>query len=290
MVYKVNINPKQIDKLYEELKLSSKNFENINALVLAENSQRLVIFRLALGLSTEEFAKICNRSQSSIYNLEKKARVIDINTADYYIKIIRKLKINNLFNLNAIKSNYRRFYGRALNGVSILSKKEIEIFAKQGSEAALKKRKENREEYFKASRKGIKLQKLTQQEKEISQVLDKLQINYKTHEFVERENVDFYLESKNPIAINCCRVNNQNNITKHARRLVYQGYRIKYKNKSIKYIVVLSNKNKNLDINHVYLGAVDLLNEICDAWFVDSNINNLFSFISVDSILQAHQA
>lgn len=289
MVKRVNVDLKQLKKLYEEVKTLSNNFRDISSTLLAENSQRLLIFRLASSFSMDAFAKICNRSEASIYNLEKKPRNVDFKTAEYYTAIIKTLKLGNIDNFDYIKKNYQHFYGRALNGINVLSREEIRIFAKKGSLIALKLRKGNKESYYKASRTGIKLQGLTSQEREITKILQDNNILYKTHEYVGKENVDVFIDDNLPIVISCCRILKNQNITKHARRLMYQAYRIKYRHPKVKYVAILSNLNKNLNIDKLPFGAVDLLNEICDGWFVDSNLNDLITFIKVDSKLQAHQ-
>ena len=86
-----------------------------------------------------------------------------------------------------------------------------------------------------------------------------------------------------------CAAGKEKNLTHHARRLMYQAYRIKYYNKNTKYIAVLGNNNGNLKKVNVPIGAIRLLNEICDGWLVDENINQIIMLIA-DSNLQAHQA
>lgn len=280
MVKKVNVSIKQLEKLYYEVKQASNTFRDINAKILVENSQRIVIFRLSLGLSNKMFAKICKRSNACIYNLEKKARWINFSTAAYYANVLTNLDLKNLDKFEIIKRNYDRFFGRALTGVKLLPAIERKKFAIKGSLKALKTRNKNKEDYYKASRAGLKSQALTTQEKDLTKILEKNEIDFKTHWFIGKENVDIFIDKENPIVISCSQVKNNKNITKHARRLMYQAYRIKHNNPNVKYIAVLGNSSKTLKNKDLHLGAIELLKEICDMWFVDSNIEDIVHYIT----------
>ncbi len=278
MVRTVNISKEKLRELFEEVKLCTNGFTLINPIVLAENSQRLVVFRMALGISGEKFAKLSGRNNACIYNLEKKSRPINFNTAEWYISVLKRFDFTEITFDDVVK-NYEQFYGRALYGIKFLSKNEMKNFAKQGSSKALMLRKINKEAYYKASKLGLNKQPLTSHEKEIVALLEQDDIPYKVHDLIGDENVDIHISGKFPIIISCCRFINNKNVTRHARRLMYQAYRIKYHDKNIKYVAVLSNAEKNLQSENMPIGAIKLLDEICDSWFVDSTIYKLVSNI-----------
>lgn len=286
MVDKVNITKEKLKKIYHRVKDKTRNFLQINPEIIAENCQSIIIFRLALGLSVKEFAKICKRSAGSIDNLQRSSKKINFGVAEYYTNKIKKLWSLSDTKWGTIEKRYDSFYGRALKGIKILSKEEIKKFAKIGSEKSLKERKNSDVSYFKASRKGIEKQILTEQEKKIQKLLEKNDIQYKIHKFLHNENIDFLI--KGNILVGCAS-GKEKNMTHHARRLMYQAYRIKYYNKNLKYIAILGNSHGDLKKEEVPFGAKKLLDEICNAWYVDENINQFIIFIAgLD--LQAHQA
>lgn len=144
MVKKINTNLEEIQKLFTKLKIKTNNFQELNEEILMENSKYILIFRLILEMSSENFAKLCNRTQGSIYNLEREERKIDSNTAKYYSKIITKqLKNPRNISLDAVKLVYEKFYSRYLRGIACLSKESRVHFAKKGSKIALEKRKKD---------------------------------------------------------------------------------------------------------------------------------------------------
>lgn len=286
MVGKVNLSKRQLKNLYFKVKEKTNNFKEIGPAIIAENCQSLVVFRLALGLPVKDFAKICKRSNGSIDNLQKCSKKINFGIAEYYTKIIKKFWDSADIQWKNISEKYDCFYGRAIKGIKILPKTERIKFSKIGSKKALEKRKKNDFLYFKASRKGIEKQGLTKQEEKVQRLLSKNSIEYETHKFLYNENVDFLIYGK--ILIGCV-AGKQKNLTHHARRLMHQAYRIKYHNKNLIYVGILGNDFENLKIEDVSIGAIKLLNEVCDKWFVDENINQLISFI-VALNLQAHQA
>lgn len=286
MVVKVNLNEKELRDVYLRVRKETNNFKKIAPKIIAENCQTIVIFRLALGISVKKFAAICKRSTGSIDSLQRSPRAINYGVAEYYTKIIKSLWKSADSSLKNILKNYNLFYGRAIKGVKILSKRDRKEFSELGIKKSLERRKSNEEEYFKAARKGIEKQKLTKQEKRIKELLKKRAIQHETHKFLFNENLDFVINNK--ILVGCASGKDKN-LTHHARRLMYQAYRVKYHNKKIKYVAFLSNNFGNLKLEEVPIGAVKLLNEICDAWFVDENIAQIIIFIAGPN-LQAQQA
>jgi hypothetical protein len=283
VVKKFNLSEEEIKKLYEEVRKVTENFTKFKPEVLAENSQRILIFRLALGLSITNFAKLCNRSHGSIENLEKLPKQLNYRVASHYINVISKNLHNADFSLEKILQTLRNFRERALKGISIESRERVLQFARKGALKSLEKRKSNEREYFKASLEGLKKQQLTNQERKIKEILDRNKISYRTHEFICSENVDFIIDDKNnkKIILIGCSSSKPSNITSHARRLMYQAYRIKYhlKDRNVFYIAVLGTPDGSLKKSELPKGAVRLLEEICDIYFVDENVDEIIKFI-----------
>lgn len=286
-----NTTTEEFKGLYNELKELTNNFREISPKVITQNSKYILVLRIILGLSMEDCAKICNRVHGSIYNLEREEREIDYKTAKHYTKnLAQEIKERNLEpNINKAIRNFKRFSERAEKGVSVLPKKEQQRFAKIGARAAIKKRKKDRKEYYKATRKGIKSQKLTEQEKRIVKVLKQHEFSFDTHVQFGNENVDIYIREKIPVLIGCASTSKKQYLTHHARRLMYQAYRIKYNKDNVIYIAALGLKSCDLNKNDLPKGAQNLLEEICDGYIVDEGINNL-SFNIPTLLLHTHRA
>ena len=272
------MNLKTFEELFDEIKVQTKNFHEVTPYTIAENSQRIAVFRTIMGLSAERFAKLCKRSKGVINYFERKKRKLSIKTAETYFKYI---KIDpTRINKEQIVKRYKLFLDRSRKGISILPKKQQILFVKVGTKAALETRKKNLNLYFQATRKGLKNQRLTKQELKIVKMLSNKGISFQTHETVGKENIDIVIPNNIPILINCKCVRNIKNLTDHVRKLIYQAYRIKYYNKNIIYICVLGSVNEDLTKDKIPIGAMELIKEICDAYFIDENLNELENYVS----------
>lgn len=112
----------RLRKLFLEVEKSTNNFTEFSPEVLMENSNRLIVFRLALGLSQENFAKLFNVSFDAISQQERiKNKKMLISTANKFVKIIREeFKSKQLLGnvtIDTILENFNKFK-RALKGGS----------------------------------------------------------------------------------------------------------------------------------------------------------------------------
>lgn len=287
---KFNVSEIRLKELYEEVKTKTSNFKIFEPSIISENSQRVIVFRLALGKSVERFAELCERTHGSIENLEKSPKQLNYKVGSHYMNVIKNNLHGKSFQHEKLLETLRNFRDRAMRGVSVMNEKEILKFAKLGAKESLKKRSENEEEYFKASLEGVRRQRLTNQETKIKELLEENKIPYKVHEFVSGENLDFVIENGDKsflIACSSCKIEN---LTHHARRLMYQAYRVKYKSKNnLAFIGILGGENNLLKMSEIPRGATKLLDEICDAWFIDENLSELTHFIKTGSRVLALQ-
>ena len=275
----VLLTKKRLKELYNELREKTKDFSDFTAKIFAENSRYFAVVRVALGLSSQEFAKICERTHGSIYNLERSERKIPEALCTTYLEKIMHLLPSVTRSFSQVEENYEKLYGRAKKGILLLSREEQLAFAKRGAKEALKKRKNDKNKYYKASMLGIESQQATEQERKIISLLEAKGIPFKKHAFLGGENVDILIGGNVPIAIGCKKSTNPRNLTDHARKLMYQAYRIKYNNNSVKYIAVLGNTDGTLNSKNAPLGAQILLKEICDAHYFDEELRELPKFV-----------
>lgn len=269
---------KRLRELFDELREKTSGFTDFSAKTFSENSRYFAVVRIALGFSTDAFADICKRTRGSIYNLERSERRIPESLCSEYLDELSSLLSKMPASFTTVEKNYVKLYGRAKQGVLVLPKEMQVAFAKKGSVAALQKRKRKESLYYKATLAGIKRQQLTPQEKKVISLLKENEIPFETHSFIEGENADILIPGEEPIVVGCKSATNPRNLTDHARRLMYQAYRIKYKTK-VKYVAVLGNSDGNLERQHIPLGALNLLKEICDGYFFDDNLGELIFFI-----------
>ena len=81
----------RLKKLFLETEKSTNNFTDLSPKVLMKNSNRLIVFRLALGLSQESFAKLLNIHFDSISQHERiKNKKMAALTANKFVKIIKE--------------------------------------------------------------------------------------------------------------------------------------------------------------------------------------------------------
>lgn len=280
-----NVNEEQLHALYKETRVASNGFKEFTPNVLMENSQRVLVFRLILGLSVDKFSEACGRTRGSINNLERTPKFIDNKTASRYMEIVRsKMESNSSIDTSYkhVKSVHESFIRRAINGVKVLSVAELSKFGKKGAKASVKSRKNLKENYYKASRIGIESQPLTSQEEKVANLLGAAGIEFKPHHFISKENVDFFIPDKN-VCIGCVRVRNRENLTRHSRRLMYQAYRLKFRSRNIRFVAIIGDVKETLSKQRLPIGAKENLDEICDKWFVDENLEKLTTYLKTVS-------
>jgi len=81
----------KLKKLFEEVRVETRNFTTFNPEVLMENPNRLIIFRLTLCLSLKQFGKIIGRHHDGISQHERKDNTkIRRDTAEHFMQVIEK--------------------------------------------------------------------------------------------------------------------------------------------------------------------------------------------------------
>ena len=109
-------------KSFNELKKKTKNFTEINQAILKDNTKYLTIFRIVLGITTNQFAKKLELPYSWVYDLEHNSRNIQNKTAERYsLKLYKLLEKNNLIGNVNLDETFINF--KSLRGV----KEETEI-------------------------------------------------------------------------------------------------------------------------------------------------------------------
>ena len=79
MPKRFNITEDELKKLFYETKNLTENFKKFDLFILAENSQRIIVFRLLMGMSMDKFSRFVNRTRGSVYNLEKERKTIPLS-------------------------------------------------------------------------------------------------------------------------------------------------------------------------------------------------------------------
>ncbi|MBS3149442.1 helix-turn-helix transcriptional regulator [Candidatus Woesearchaeota archaeon] len=98
----MNINDKNTIKSFKSIKRKTKDFKEIDPIIIQEDSRNLNIFRIILGLTTNEFSKKIEVAYSWVYQLEHSRRKIQYETAKSY-----SLKIHKLFKEKDINKNIK---------------------------------------------------------------------------------------------------------------------------------------------------------------------------------------
>src|SRR3989344_447629 len=223
---------KDVQRLYEELELKSKKFQEINAEILVINPQILLIFRLILNMSQPEFGKLMGIDDTNFSKYETgKIKNMQYKTAEKYVQVISKLI--KLIPLERVIKNFERFKKESKGWFAVCSntKKVLEA-RRKGAENSLKNR-------------------LTPQEEKVEELLKEFGINYKSNYLINKDKaiiVDFFIPRKKPIILECKRLtsSNRREVREQTKNLAFQGYKTKFYHNFI--LIALIESKKRLQI------------------------------------------
>ena len=206
------VSEKKLKKLYEEVRKETENFKEIKPEILVVNPQKILIFRLALGMSQNKFEEFLGNRNKNITKYETgKIKTMQLTTAKNITERIRE--VIKPVSLSKVLQQFRR------------SKQESQGWFKahKNSLVALKARRKGAIESLKKRR--TPQEKLL--EEELTKKKMKVLVNYPLS---ERIIVDFYLPEKNLI-IECKEIQSKSKREnkEQLQKLAYQGFRIRFK-------------------------------------------------------------
>ncbi|MBL7169466.1 MAG: hypothetical protein ISS48_00415 [Candidatus Aenigmarchaeota archaeon] len=219
----------EIKRFYEDIKNETSNFKNIKAEMLMNNPRKILVLRLILGLSQNEFEKLLGKNNKNITKYESgKIKKMQRNTANRYVdKIIIELKKTRI-SKDILLENYNKFNEESKGWFKIQKKSRISEFARKGAISSIRSRT------------------MSVQEQEIRKMLENNNINFKINHPLNENNgivADFYLPKKN-IVIECKRIFSitRRNHREKVRNLAYQGYKTRFYLPKLKLIAFLETK------------------------------------------------
>ena len=204
---------KESDKqFYSSVRKETENFKEIKPEILVVNPQKILIFRLALGMSQNKFEEFLGNRNKNITKYETgKIKTMQLTTAKNITERIRE--VIKPVSLSKVLQQFRR------------SKQESQGWFKahKNSLVALKARRKGAIESLKKRR--TPQEKLL--EEELTKKKMKVLVNYPLS---ERIIVDFYLPEKNLI-IECKEIQSKSKREnkEQLQKLAYQGFRIRFK-------------------------------------------------------------
>lgn len=268
------ISEKEIIKLFNELRIKTNNFKNIEPEIFLENPRRILIIRLIFGMSLKEFAKFSNMSFQALSNWELNKRIpAKWKISQVLSKITPKIEKLNNIKISETLKNFKKF-------------KEISegLFKDPNIAKLVNKNKpwDVKQEY---SIKGNKSQKRTYEENEIYRMLSNSKINfYDQYPIIDAGFtkagsilVDFLVISNGKkIIIETCRLNGKKRIV-YSLRQALKSYRIKKFYPEIKTVCAIKT-NENED------KSVYILKEAFDFVIINdfSTIPNFIEEISAE--------
>ena len=226
-----SVSLQQIKRMYREVRDLTKSFAELRPELLEENASRILILRLALKMSQNEFEKFIEAESKNISKYERgKIAKMKKETAEKYIKKIKTALNKNKITEETVILAYKK----------MLSESNGFLKANQGTRKVLL-----------AQRKGAinsLRMRATEQEKSLASILElrglKPEINFPLSE--EKGIItDIFLKDRF-VAIECKDIISKNyrEFKEQIRLLAYQGYRIKFIFPKIKLIAcVKSNFN-----------------------------------------------
>jgi len=209
---KLQVTEQEIKTMYEDVSKRTENFRNISPEILIKNPKNILILRLALSMSQNEFEEFLGSKNKNITKYETgKIKKMQQGTAEKIITIITE-KIRKI-TLKKILENLKK------------SKKESEGWFRANADnlQGLKARRKGAIESLKT--------RITPQEQILSQELTKLQIkNISNYALAENIIVDNFIPEKNLI-IECKEIKStsKRENREQIQRLAYQGYKVKFR-------------------------------------------------------------
>lgn len=209
---KIQATEQQIREMYEDISKGTENFRNISPQILMKNPKNILIFRLALGMSQNEFEEFLGSRNKNITKYESgKIKKMQEKTAEKITtSVLEKIK----------KVTFKKILTNFKN-----SKRESEGWfrANKNTVQGLRARRKGAIESLKT--------RMTPQEQILSQELNKLEIrNISNYALAEDIIVDNFIPERNLI-IECKEIKSisRRENREQIQRLAYQGYKIKFR-------------------------------------------------------------
>jgi transcriptional regulator with XRE-family HTH domain len=217
--------------MFSELKELTKNFKEIKSELLEENATRILILRLALGMSQNEFEKFLGSESKNISKYERgKIKKMKKETAKKYIDKIKVVIAKRRITKENVMLAYKKMssesdgFFKANQGT-----RKVLLAQRKGAINSLRKRS-------------------TEQEKTLTTTLElkglKPEINFPLSE--EKGIITDIFLKEQFIAIECKEIISKNyrEFKEQIRLLAYQGYRIKFNFPKIKLIAFVKSNFK----------------------------------------------
>ncbi len=207
---------REITRLFDEVARKTANFTNVQPEMLVDNSKYVLILRLAMNMSQNQFEKFLgsNSKNTSKYELGK-IKNMQISTAERLVQKIRpylkpatKRQVVERFGLSRAESN--GWFKANMNSSAVLSAQ------RKGAAGSLRQRRTNQE---------------SQIERYLSRKRQEFFINYPLKENII---VDVYLP-KRKLAIECKEIisSSRRELKEQIKFLALQGFKIKYNFKGL---------------------------------------------------------
>lgn len=253
-----SVSLQQIKKMFVEIRDLTSDFQNIVPELLESDAKRILILRLALGMSQNEFEKFLGTESKNISKYERgKIKTMKKETAEKYIKKIKSKLQKKKVTENKIILAYKKMFSES-NGF---------LRANQGTKKVLL-----------AQRKGAinsMRMRATEQERALVDLLEskglKSEINFPLSE--EKGIITDVFLKEHLIAIECKDIISKNyrEFKEQIRVLAYQGYRIKFNFPKIKLVAfVKSNFNLSFRDFEELKGPYDIV--LTDVGELEKNI------------------
>ncbi|OGI14830.1 hypothetical protein A3K63_03920 [Candidatus Micrarchaeota archaeon RBG_16_49_10] len=233
---KIQFRNKDLELLFFDLKEKTSDFANIEPEVIQQDPKKLLIIRLALGMSQNEFERIVSKGNKNISKYETgKIKRMNYETAKRMLDGLNS-KIPQ-FDLDRILSNFQ------------ISKDESNGWFKVHTKT---------EKALKARRKGVirsLRSRLTRQESRVAKDLKRVKLDFESNfPVTESTIVDFYIETKD-LVIECKEVKSKSRreFKEQVQKLAYQGYKTKFKKPKMKLWALIESKH---EISEIELGEL----------------------------------
>ncbi len=205
-----SIGLKTVEKLYKQLRQSTENFHELRPEILSTDPRKVLILRLMLKMSQNEFEKFLEWKSKNISKYESgKIRSMHLRTALKIVEKVGRIKPRSLTEINQelgrMKKDSGGWFKTHSNSSSVISGR------RKGAIGSLQKRR-------------------TPQEKILEEMLKSKSIKFYVN-YPLRENiiVDFYLPEKE-IVIECKDIisHSKRENKEQVQKLAYQGYKTRF--------------------------------------------------------------
>ena len=247
---------RDLEKLYDDVVQTTENFKSLKPQMIAEKPNRLLIFRLLLNTDQRTIARMLNKSQGTIYAIEKGLRKsVDLNDATKIIEETKK--VEQIPTKEILLKRLSEIANRGtFNGV----------YAKIMSLKASKER----------SIKGAVLKEPTKQENTLIRKLNEQKTPFQFHGVIEASRkfvVDFAFPSeKNPkVILEMKELKLDYRKRQMAIELAYRAIKIRQKYPQIKLITVID--------GNLQEEAIKIIKEEYDRVLINSPLDDVLKTI-----------